>query len=352
VAVWNALLDALMALLAAIHDALEPTILGAHAWGWAIIGLTLIVRVALLPLAAKQFKSMRGMQELQPEMQRIKKKYKVDRDLMKKDPEKYKAQRQKMNEETMALYKEHGVNPAAGCLPLILQAPIFLAIFRILWDPDRVINGHHIGEATFYVFSPLGELARASVWGWILVVLMAGSMFVAQKQMMARNPSASEGLMAQQQKIMLYGMPLFLGVFGMNFPKGVLVYWVTTNLWQMAQQALILRTVKSEAASKEQAEEEARRDRTKGGGKPEILDKPRDSAARRRKGDGQRKPASSGQAKDGHKKDAQKSDGQKKDGQKKDGQKKDGQKKDGQKKKPSQPAASDHLPRRRRGKGR
>lgn len=289
-AVWHWLLDAMMGLLAWLHNLIDPLpILGPHSWGWAIIGLTVIVRIALVPLAVKQFKSMRGMQELAPEMQRIKKKYKVDREVMKKDPEKYKAQRQKMNEETMALYKEHGVNPAAGCLPLLLQAPIFFAIFRILMDPERVIDGERIGEATFYVFSPLGELARAvTIWGWLLVVVMAASMFVAQKQMMAKNP-ATEGFQAQQQKIMLYGMPAFLGIFGMNLPIGVLLYWVTTNLWQMGQQAFILREVKEKAA--EAADEAMKRPEkpAKGAGKPEILDKPRDSAARRGRSNGDRR---------------------------------------------------------------
>jgi YidC/Oxa1 family membrane protein insertase len=159
-----------------------------------------------------------------------------------------------------------------GCLPLLLQAPIFIAIFRILLDPDRVINGTLISETTFYVFSPLGEVARVHVWGWLLIVLMAGSMFVAQKQMMAKNP-ATEGIMAQQQKIMLYGMPLFLGVFGMNFPIGVLLYWVTTNMWQMAQQALILRAVKTDAAEDEDKpgkKAEAQQDGKKPKGAPPV----------------------------------------------------------------------------------
>ncbi len=105
---------------------------GAASWGWAIIGLTLVIRVLLLPLAIKQIRSMRAMQAIQPQMKAIQKKYKVDRDLMKKDPEQYKAKKQKMNEEMMALYQTEGVNPAASCLPLLAQAPVFFALFSIL----------------------------------------------------------------------------------------------------------------------------------------------------------------------------------------------------------------------------
>jgi YidC/Oxa1 family membrane protein insertase len=246
---WHWLLDTLRWGLTEFHDLFLP-IFGEHSWGWAIIALTLVIRVFLLPLAAKQFKSMRAMQALNPEMQKIRKKYKVDRDLMKKDPEKYKAQRQKMNEEVMGLYQEHGVNPAASCLPLLLQAPIFFALFRILWAEGERIDA--MVGAPFYVFSPLDQAANASIWGWILVVGMAATMFITQRQMMGANP-ATEGIQATQQKVMLYGMPVFLGVVAQGLPKGVLVYWVTTNLWQLIQQQLILRQIKQDDAAKEGA---------------------------------------------------------------------------------------------------
>jgi YidC/Oxa1 family membrane protein insertase len=250
---WHWLLDTLRWALTEFHDLFVP-FFGEHSWGWAIIALTLVIRVLLLPLAAKQFKSMRGMQALNPEMQRIRKKYKVDRDLMKKDPQKYKEKRAKMNEEVMQLYQEHGVNPAASCLPLLLQAPIFFALFRILWAEGQRIDA--LVEAPFYVFSPLGQTANASVWGWILVILMAATMFLTQKQMMARNP-ASEGMQATQQKVMLYGMPVFLTFIAQGLPKGVLVYWVTTNLWQVGQQTFILWEVRREEEAKEKGDGKA-----------------------------------------------------------------------------------------------
>jgi YidC/Oxa1 family membrane protein insertase len=244
---WHWLLDSVRWGLTELHQIFEP-LAGIHAWGWSIIGLTVIIRIFLVPIAVKQFRSMRAMQALAPEMQKIKKKYKVDRELLKKDPEKYREKRQKMNEEVMGLYKEHGVNPAASCLPLLLQAPIFIALFRVLQDAELELEGELISQADFYVFGPLGEMARADIWGWVLILLMVATMFITQKQMMGRTGAALEGMQAQQQKIMLYGMPVFLGVIAQNLPIGVLLYWVTTNLWQLGQQGLILREVKSESA--------------------------------------------------------------------------------------------------------
>ncbi len=236
--VWQGLLDIIAGGLSLLQDAFEPAF-GVHAWGWAIIGLTVVIRVLLLPLAIKQTRSMRAMQALQPKIRAIQKKYKTSREDLRRDPSGYRLRKQKMNEEVMALYREHGANPAAGCLPLVLQAPIFFALFQVLRDDQNLT------DAPFYVFSPLSEAANADVWGWVLIVLMAGSMFYTQRQMMARMPQA-EGVQAQQQKLMLYAMPAFLALFAQGLPIGVLIYWVTTNLWQLAQQALIIREVQAE----------------------------------------------------------------------------------------------------------
>ncbi|MDQ3931260.1 MAG: YidC/Oxa1 family membrane protein insertase [Actinomycetota bacterium] len=235
--VWQGLLDIIAGGLSLLQGAFEP-VFGAHSWGWAIIGLTVVIRVLLLPLAIKQTRSMRAMQALQPKIRAIQKKYKTSREDLRRDPTGYRQRKQKMNEEVMALYREHGANPAAGCLPLVLQAPIFFALFVVLRDDP------HLTDAPFYVFSPLSEAANADVWGWVLIVLMAGTMFYTQRQMMARMPRA-EGTQAQQQKLMQYAMPVFLALFAQGLPIGVLVYWVTTNLWQLGQQALIIREVQA-----------------------------------------------------------------------------------------------------------
>jgi YidC/Oxa1 family membrane protein insertase len=257
---WHSSLDVIEAFLTFLHDVFEP-IFGVHSWGWAIIALTLIVRVFLLPLAIKQTRSMRAMQAIQPEMKALQKKYKVDRELMRKDPEQYRAKKAKLNEEMMALYKERGANPAASCLPLLAQAPVFLALF---WTLRRMRDeGGELVGASFYFFTEFGPedvepglqmLVNEASWpGWLLILLMSGTMYWTQRQMMARTAmtQGESNPMAQQQKILLYAMPIFLAVISFQFPLGILLYWVTTNVWQVAQQAIILREVKAEAESGE-----------------------------------------------------------------------------------------------------
>ena len=249
----DTVLNGFEAALTFLHDLFEPAF-GIHSWGWAIIALTLVVRIALLPLAIKQTRSMRAMQALQPQIKELQKKYKVDRDLMRKDPEQYKAKKAKLNEEMMALYQREGANPAASCLPLLAQAPIFLALFYTLRRAGQT-DGDLLG-APFYFFTRyvpeegLAGIVSAAGWpGWLLIILMSGTMFVSQKQMMARtaaSPGADSNPMAQQQKILLYVMPGFLAVISFQFPLGILLYWVTTNFWQVAQQWIILREVQHE----------------------------------------------------------------------------------------------------------
>jgi YidC/Oxa1 family membrane protein insertase len=242
-------LNAFSSLLGFIHDLVEPAF-GVHSWGWAIIGLTVIVRVALLPLAIKQTRSMKAVQRLQPQMKAIQDKYKTDREMMRKDPERYKARRSKLNEEMMALYQREGANPAASCLPLLAQAPVFLALFWTL-QGEAALRG-----APFYFITSVGDgglemIVSAAGWpGWLLILLMSGSLFVSQKQMMARNAAAMvDSPMAQQQKILLYVMPIFLAAISFGFPLGILLYWVTTNLWQIVQQWIILRETGGEATA-------------------------------------------------------------------------------------------------------
>lgn len=259
--IWNAIKDFLASGIELLHGVFEP-VFGEAAWGWAIIGLTIVVRILLIPLAVKQFHSMRAMQMLSPQVKEIQKKYKVDRSLMRSDPERYRKQQTKKNEELQALYKEHDVSPAAGCLPLLAQGPIFLALFQVLRDPNT-LDGH-LMTAPFYFFTPNpgvpmdvpgnGEIlarlganaSQAGIAGILLIVLVAASMFVSQKQMMARNTATPGDMQATQQKVMLYAMPLMMGVFSWNLPLGVLLYWVTTNLWTMVQQAIIMREVEHE----------------------------------------------------------------------------------------------------------
>ncbi len=251
--IWTGFTNIFARGIEVLHDLIAQVgFLEAAAWGWAIIALTLVVRILLLPLAAKQFTSMRRMQELQPQVKQIQAKYKVDRSLMKSDPDKYRELSSKKNEKLQELYREEGVNPAAGCLPLLAQGPIFFALFQVLRDPPDFIAA--LSDADFYLFTPgpegLGETASAAgIAGISLLVLVAASMFVSQKQMMSRNaasPGSGGDAQATQQKVMLYAMPVMMGVFGFNLPIGVLLYWVTTNVWTMGQQWFITRRVDEE----------------------------------------------------------------------------------------------------------
>jgi YidC/Oxa1 family membrane protein insertase len=236
---WHVLLDVIEGVLRFFHTAVEP-LFGVHSWGWAIILLTFSVRVFLLPLAIKQTRSQRAMQTLQPEMKKIQAKYKADRGMMRSDPEKYRDLRAKQQEAMMALYKEHGVNPASGCLPLIAQMPIFFALFTVLRDTERI---RELVEAPFYLLSNLAETpGDAGASSWFLIFLMAGTTYFSTRQMMASTSATATGQQAQQQKIMLYAMPLLLTVFSFNLYIGVLLYWVTTNVWTIGQQFVMFRS--------------------------------------------------------------------------------------------------------------
>lgn len=219
------------------------------AWVLSIVGLVIVIRILLIPLFFKQIKASRGMQMLQPEMQAIQKKYKG-----KTDP----ASREAMTRETMDLYKKHGTNPFASCLPILLQSPIFFALFRVLNSLQAISEGAYsrpaIGpidravagdiESSTLFGAQLSDIFRttdstqAKVVVIILIVAMSATTFFTQRQLTMKNmpKSALEGPMASTQKMMLYVLPLIFAISGVNFPVGVLVYWTTTNLWSMGQQ--------------------------------------------------------------------------------------------------------------------
>ena len=223
------------------------------AWVLAIVLLTIIMRVALIPLFFKQIKASRGMQLLQPELQAIQKKYKG-----KTDP----SSREAMSKETMALYKKHGTNPFSSCMPMLLQSPVFFALFRLLANIPNIALGPEVeggrgpigpinqqvayniqnselfGARLSDVFMQITEWGSARLVIIILIILMSATMFITQRQLTMKNmpQSALQGPMAGTQKLMMYLMPLIFVFSGINFPVGVLVYWVVTNLWSMGQQ--------------------------------------------------------------------------------------------------------------------
>ncbi len=256
--IWNGLVGGLESILRLYEGLLEP-IAGGQAWGLSIILLTVTVRLFLIPLMVRQTKSMRSMQKIQPELKRIKEKYKADRSMMKTDPERYKKLKEKEREAQMALYQEHSVNPVGGCLPLILQMPIFFALFRLLEGASLAAD---LETASFLGIPSLTGTAReiltpgdggvvmgAAIGAAVLILLQVGTTFYSQKQMQARNATAGMGGdQAQAQKMLMYIMPVFLGYLSFTFPIGVVLYWVTTNVWTIGQQFFIFRSVEREEA--------------------------------------------------------------------------------------------------------
>ncbi|HET6626108.1 MAG TPA: membrane protein insertase YidC [Nocardioidaceae bacterium] len=214
-------------------------------WAWAlsIVGLTLVIRAALIPLFVKQIKSSRNMQLLQPKVKELQKKYGHDRE--------------RLAQETMALYKETGTNPFASCLPILLQMPIFLALFRLLDNAaherakgvltleqarqfgEAKLLGAHIADTFMKAEGNLNVRILAAV----LVIAMTATTFMTQRQLMSKNmpADAMSGPYAQQQKMLLYVLPLVFAVGGVAFPIGVLMYWTTSNLWTMCQQFYVIR---------------------------------------------------------------------------------------------------------------
>jgi YidC/Oxa1 family membrane protein insertase len=236
---------------------------GGAAWALSIIGLTLVIRAALIPLFVKQIKSSRNMQLIQPKVKELQKKYGHDRE--------------RLAQETMKLYKESGTNPFASCLPILLQMPIFFALFSILNNaakeqPKGVLTleqARQFGEAELLgvplseTFLSAGGDVGVMVMAALLVVAMTATTFLTQRQLMSKNMPADalSGPYAQQQKMLLYILPLVFAVGGIAFPIGVLLYWTTSNLWTMGQQFYVIRNNPAPGTPAARAKEE--RDKAK-----------------------------------------------------------------------------------------
>jgi YidC/Oxa1 family membrane protein insertase len=227
------------------HDLFHDILHLSQGWSWAlsIVFLTIVIRIALIPLFVKQIKNSRNLQLLQPKVKELQKKYGHDRE--------------RLTQETMKLYKETGTNPLASCLPLLLQMPIFLALFRTL---NAAADSHGVG---FLTTAQAVSLANGEIFGvpisasftqadgqvsvqiltMALVILMTITTFTTQRQLMRKNmpESALTGQYAQQQKVLLYVLPVVFAVGGIAFPIGVLLYWTTSNLWTMGQQFYVIR---------------------------------------------------------------------------------------------------------------
>ncbi|MGW1586542.1 membrane protein insertase YidC [Streptomyces sp. NPDC002386] len=219
------------------------------AWGLSIVSLVILIRICLIPLFVKQIKATRAMQTLQPEMKKIQERYKNDK--------------QRQSEEMMKLYKESGTNPLSSCLPILAQSPFFFALYHVL-------NGIASGQTIGVINASLLESARkAHIFGAplaakfkdsastiealgasvtdvrvvtvVMIVMMSASQFYTQRQLMTKNVDTTvKTPFMQQQKMLMYVFPIMFAVFGINFPVGVLIYWLTTNVWTMGQQMYVI----------------------------------------------------------------------------------------------------------------
>jgi YidC/Oxa1 family membrane protein insertase len=258
---WGDIGNAFSAAMTPLYWAVSGILVGFHwllstfmdpnwggTWALSIVLLTVVIRTALIPLFVRQINSSRNMQLLQPKVKELNEKWGHDRE--------------RLGQETMKLYKEEGVNPMASCLPLLLQMPIFLSLFYVLNSvsrtPDQALGyffqsnpalAESLHNATIFgaqlssTFWPIvGGFGATQVVTASLVVLMTVVLFITQLQLMRKNmpPEALTGPMAQQQKMMLYLFPVMYLFMGVNIPIGVLVYWLTTNLWTMGQQYILI----------------------------------------------------------------------------------------------------------------
>ncbi len=266
-AIFNNLIDFVAGILAGLYSL--PVVGGNY--GLAIIMLTGAVMIVLMPLTLKATRSTIKMQAVQPELRRLQKEHKGDRETM--------------NAEMMALYQENGINPVGGCIPMFAQLPVFLVLFRVLSgitrhtdeapffsvmndvravqglapDPGTTISPAHIDHSTKMFtdlskstemgFGPFDLAARAGdviqdnfLRGLpyiVLIIFVVGTSFYQQKQVSARRKDGDPMPMNQQQQMLLKFLPLMSGIWSFFFPAGLVLYWATSNVFRIGQQAYI-----------------------------------------------------------------------------------------------------------------
>jgi YidC/Oxa1 family membrane protein insertase len=213
-------------------DIFEPILVWFHeevglAWGWSIVALTICVRALLLPLAIKQYRSMKALQEIAPELKKVQDKYKDDK--------------QRQQQEVMKFYQENKVNPLASCLPLVAQLPVFLALYYMLRTDlkeeicgtraaDVVCEQVQPGSGQFLFIPDLTDKAT----GWVLVVLIV--LYVSSQLLSTiLMPSTVD----KTQRMIFMVLPFIFVPFIIQFPAGLIVYWITTNLWTVGQQTAL-----------------------------------------------------------------------------------------------------------------
>jgi YidC/Oxa1 family membrane protein insertase len=202
------LIDVCHAILRFWHDSVGLS------WGFSIVMLTVVVRIAILPLTYKGVRGMQNMQRLAPEMKKLQERYKDDR--------------QRLNEEMMKFYQEHGFNPASSCLPLVLQIPFFISLFYLLRGAE--FRADISGQASFLFIDNLAK-PETGVALVVLIILYVGT------QLAASMVTAVSG--DRNQRLLILGLPLLFIPVLINFPAALLVYWITTNIWTFGQQLFV-----------------------------------------------------------------------------------------------------------------
>jgi YidC/Oxa1 family membrane protein insertase len=224
--IFQPLIDALESVMLFFHDSI------GFSWGFSIIFLTLVVRAALIPLTWKQIKSMQAMQRVAPQIKELQAKYKDDK--------------QRLQQETMKFYQENKINPLASCLPLALQMPVFISLFYMLRkdlrhdicpdiNPPSVPNPKPCGSTDASQFFFIPDITDKATGGVLiaLIVMYIGSQLLSSVFM---STSAD-----RNQRLIMMGLPFFFVPFVIGFPAGLLVYWITTNMWTVGQGLVVRR---------------------------------------------------------------------------------------------------------------
>jgi len=224
--VINAMLVA--GILTPLEDLLRSILDFLHSlglpWSWSIVGVTIIVRFLLVPLTVKQIHSMQNMQAHAPQMKELQRKYKGDR--------------QKLNEELMKFYKEKNINPASSCLPLVAQIPVFIGLFFTLRNFAKEAEDplHNLGDLSWLHFVPsVADEASAHWSGWVLIAVYVLSQLASTYFM--------SGTMQKSQRVLMMILPFVFIPFIVNFPTGLVLYWMTTNLWTVGQGLITRRLI-------------------------------------------------------------------------------------------------------------
>ena len=253
--ILNPLFEAVAWVIMRIHAALAVPFGASSGWAWglSIVILVMLMRLIMVPLFVKQVKSQRKMQAHMPQLQEMRKRYKNDK--------------QRLNEETMKFYKENGINPLGGCLPLVAQLPVFWALFNVLraiadWTPhttpkynltvpvvQSALKAHIFGArlADKFLFPVAGEHLSSRLVILLFVLISAGTTFMTMRQsqkrgMMQQGPVDPDNPAANMQKYMMYIAPFF-ALSGLYWQFGLVIYWVTTNVWTLGQQHFLFRNL-------------------------------------------------------------------------------------------------------------